>query len=358
MSAPSGPDKPALYLPDFCEPRTVLGVVLIVELTALVLALAGSRSGLGFWTDLARISLFLIWVGLIVSAVLCRVRAQVAGTTVQRGSLAVLGIVAVVLIVVSEVTFQIGQRGFAGFDMEDGTFPEERLPFLARNLAIGAIVTAVALRYLYVTHEWRRNVEMQAQARVHALQARIRPHFLFNSMNTIAALTRSNPARAEEAVQDLADLFRANLSEQRSRITLADELEVASIYERMEKLRLGERLRVDWRTEALPRDAMVPSLMIQPLLENAIYHGIEPRTGGGTVTVTGELAHGLVTVVVRNPLPANASVREGNRLALANIRERLMLMYGERAAVKAGRFDEEYIVTLRFPYQNHAGAAA
>lgn len=357
MSAAGGPDKPALYLPDFCAPRTVLGVVLIVELTALVLALAGNRTGLGFWTDLARISLFLIWVGLIVSAILCRVRTRVAGTTVQRGSLAVLGIVVLVLIVVSEVTFQIGQRGFAGFDLDDGTFPEERLPFVARNLAIGLIVAAVALRYFYVTHEWRRNVEMQAQARVHALQARIRPHFLFNSMNTIAALTRSNPARAEDAVQDLADLFRANLSEQRSQITLADELEVASIYERMEKLRLGDRLRVDWQTDALPRDAMVPSLMIQPLLENAIYHGIEPRTGGGTVTVTGELAHGLVTVMVRNPLPANAVVRDGNRLALANIRERLMLMYGDRAAVKAGRFDDEYIVTLRFPYRGAAEAA-
>ena len=126
----------------------------------------------------------------------------------------------------------------------------------------------------------------------------------------------------------------------------------------MEKLRLGERLQVEWRTAELPSDALVPSLVIQPLLENAIYHGIEPRTGGGTITVTGELAHGLLTIVVRNPLPADAVAREGNRLALANIRERLMLMYGERAAVKAGRFDDEYIVTLRFPYRSAQGAAA
>ena len=156
---------------------------------------------------------------------------------------------------------------------------------------------------------------------------------------------------AEEAVQDLADLFRANLSEKRAQITLADELEVAGIYERIEKLRLGERLAVDWRTAALPRDAMVPSLMIQPLLENAIYHGIEPRSGGGTVTVTGDYANGLVTIVVRNPAPESPTPRDGNRIALANIRERLALMYGARAAVKAGRFDDEYIVTLRFPHE-------
>jgi two-component system sensor histidine kinase AlgZ len=168
-------------------------------------------------------------------------------------------------------------------------------------------------------------------------------------MNTIAALTRSNPPRAEAAVQDLADLFRATLSDKRETITLAEELEVARTYQRMEQLRLGARLQVEWKTEALPANALVPGLMIQPLLENAIYHGIEPRAEGGTVTISGEVGGGLVTIVVRNPLDPVPGHREGNRLALANIRERLSLMYGERALMKSGRFDAEYIVTLRFP---------
>src|SRR5205823_11868422 len=107
--------------------------------------------------------------------------------------------------------------------------------FALRNVWIGLVVTGLALRYFYVAHEWRRSVELRAAARVHALQARIRPHFLFNSMNTIAALTRSNPARAESAVQDLADLFRATLSDKRDTITLAEELEVARTYQRMER---------------------------------------------------------------------------------------------------------------------------
>ena len=154
------------------------------------------------------------------------------------------------------------------------------------------MVTALALRYFYVTHEWRHNVELQAKARVHALQARIRPHFLFNSMNTIAALTRSNPARAEEAVQDLAELFRANLNEKRSQIPLAEEIDVARTYQRMEQLRLGDRLRVDWKVDSLPTDALVPGLTLQPLLENAIYHGVEPRPDGGVVTVTGRIQQG------------------------------------------------------------------
>src|SRR3954462_8096294 len=120
----------------------------------------------------------------------------------------------------------------------------------------------------------------------------------------------------------------------------------------MEQLRLRDRLDGVWEIHVLTSDTLVPGLTLQPLLENAIYHGVEPRPEGGTITVTGEFNKGMITIVVRNPLPlANLTVRDGNRLALANIKERLDLMYGERATVKAGRFDEEYIVTLRFPFQ-------
>ena len=161
--------------------------------------------------------------------------------------------------------------------------------------------------------------------------------------------THVEVGRKVPAVQDLADLFRATLSEKRGTITLAEELEVARTYQRMEQLRLGPRLEVQWKTESLPGTALVPGLMIQPLLENAIYHGIEPRPDGGRVTISGEISAGLITVVVRNPLGAGPQQRDGNRLALANIRERLELMYGERALMKSGSFDGEYIVTLRFP---------
>jgi two-component system sensor histidine kinase AlgZ len=343
------PPERSLYLPDFCAPRMVLAVVLIVELTALVVTLARESGTLDFFTDLARTSLFLIWIGLSAAAVLCALRARLASMSVARGAAVVLALLSAIVAIVSEAAWRIGQSTLAGGGAMVDLFPREHAAFVARNVAIAFIVSALALRYFYVTHEWRRNVEEQARARVNALQARIRPHFLFNSMNTIAALTRSDPRRAEEAVQDLADLFRANLSEKRNEITIADEIEVARTYERMEQLRLGGRLSVEWRVKGVPSHAIVPSLLIQPLLENAIYHGIEPRPQGGKVTVTGEFANGLITIVVKNPMPDAPVPREGNRLALANIRERLSLMYGERATVKAGRFDDEYIVTLRFP---------
>jgi two-component system sensor histidine kinase AlgZ len=259
-------------------------------------------------------------------------------------------LISALIALISAGAYYLGQTTLVEDAAAGILFPPDLKSFLVRNVAIGLVVTSLALRYFYVTHEWRRNIEMQATARVHALQARIRPHFLFNSMNTIASLTRTNPAVAEQAVQDLADLFRANLSEKRDTITLDQEYEVARTYQRIEELRLGSRLRVDWKIDSLPRKALVPGLMLQPLLENAIYHGIEPRPGGGTVTVTGELSGKLITIVVRNPVGDYQNERDGNRLALANIRERLGLLYGERGLVKSGRYDNEFIVTLRFPH--------
>ncbi|MGA9367104.1 MAG: sensor histidine kinase [Steroidobacteraceae bacterium] len=342
----------SFYLPDFCASRAALAIVLIVELTAVVLALArqGANQSGDFWGDLARTSLFLLWVGLVCAALLCSTRKRLERLTVARGSLAVLTLLLAAIAAISAAAYFIGRSEFGVGAGTAAFFPITAWPFVLRNMAIGFVIIAVALRYFYVTHQWRRNIEMRATARVHALQARIRPHFLFNSMNTIASLTRSDAVLAEQAVQDLADLFRASLSDQYQTITLQEELEVARTYQRIEELRLGPRLQVSWDVDRLPPDARVPGLVLQPLLENAIYHGIEPRPEGGTVSIVGELAGELITIVVRNPVARRESEREGHRLALGNIRERLALLYGELALVKAGRFDEEYIVTLRFPH--------
>jgi len=342
-------DGKAYYLPDFCASRAALAIVLIVEITAFVLVLA-NPSPVGFWLDLARLSLFLIWIALAGAGLLCWSSRWLKRLDAARLSAATLAIIGSVIAAVCAAAWTLGRSQYAEGLGIHGLFPAEFWEFALRSISIGLIITALALRYFYVAHEWQRNVEMQARARVHALQARIRPHFLFNSMNTIASLTRSDPALAEQAVQDLADLFRANLSEKRNTITLEQELEVARIYQRIEELRLGERLRVVWNIHQLPMLALVPGLLLQPLLENAIYHGVEPQPDGGVVTINGELSGGLVTIVVRNAVADRQADREGNKLALANIRERLSLMYGDRALVKAGRFDDEYIVTLRFPH--------
>jgi two-component system, LytTR family, sensor histidine kinase AlgZ len=347
--APAPAEARQLYLPNFCSASAVLAIVTICEITALLLSLARNAGHIDFWSDLGITSMFLLWIALCGAGALCAMRSHLNRQTVALGSALVIGTTVLLVTVISWAAWHLLNTN--DWPSEEPLFATSSGAFMLRNAGITFVVTALALRYFYVMHEWRHNVELQARARVHALQARIRPHFLFNSMNTIAALTRSNPARAEEAVQDLADLFRANLNEKLNQIALAEEIDVARTYQRMEQLRLGDRLRVDWKVDSLPSSALVPGLTLQPLLENAIYHGIEPRPDGGTVTVTGEFNKGMITIVVRNPLPAaNLTMRDGNRLALANIKERMDLMYGESSTVKAGRFDAEYIVTLRFPF--------
>jgi two-component system sensor histidine kinase AlgZ len=339
-------------LPDLCSPLAVFGVVLASQLLALLLTLAGQPGWYAFYNELARTALLLLWIALISAAVLCRARAWLGRFPVVEGSLLTYLLVMASVVAVSEAAFWLGRALGTSAEIGGGWFPTGHWTFLTRNLAVATLVMAPLLRYFYVSQQWQHNVRAQAESRLNALQARIRPHFLFNSMNTIAALTRSNPAAAEQAVEDLADLFRASLRDGQQLIPLSDELEIARVYERMEQHRLGERLRVSWELGDLPREAMIPGLTIQPLLENAIYHGIEPATAPGVITVCGSLRNGRIEIAVRNPVPEGPPLqRQGHGLALANIRERLRLAFGAegRLAVNAER--AAHTVTVTFPAQ-------
>ncbi len=335
------------YIPDFCATRMVFAVVLIAELVAVTLALA--RPDAPFLTELARLSMFLQWLGLTNAALLCYSRRWLARLTVAQSSAAAFILILLNTVLISELALWLGTAfGRVGIER-----PTEHWPFLLRNGGIALIVTALLLRYFFVTHQWQKHVRAEALSRIQALQARIRPHFLFNSMNTIAALTRSDPKRAEEAVEDLADLFRATLRDSHTPLRLKEELELTRIYQRIEALRLGCRLDVRWDVGSLPMRAFVPGLTVQPLLENAIYHGIEPLERGGTVTVSGRVVDGEVELVVSNPVAeagASGEPRTGNRLALDNIRQRLDLAYGGRGSLEVEQAPGLYRVTLRFPY--------
>ena len=350
---------PTFFLPDFCAPRAVLAVVLIVELVAIIFAIARQALHSNFWIDLATGSLFLLWLGLACSAVLCRARPYLQRQTPNRASSLTLLMLTATVGVVSELVYQVGRVW--GGDLPDvAIFPQDHAGFLLRNLAVGAIVSALALRYFYVSAEWKRSIEMEALARIHALQARIRPHFLFNSMNAIAELTRSSPERAEQAVEDLADLFRASLSDATVRIPLREELEIARTHQRIEQLRLGERLRVNWDVAALPGDVLVPSLIVQPLLENAVHHGVEALPAGGTIDIVGVRKGDAIEIEVRNPIPPQPgySEREGNRMALENIRQRLELAWPGRARVETEQTPGQFCARLIFPAADTGRTAA
>jgi two-component system, LytTR family, sensor histidine kinase AlgZ len=352
-SSPPAAKAPTFFLPDFCSSPAVFAVVLIAELVALVIALARQALHTNFWADLAGGSLFLLWIGLTCSAVLCRTRPWLQTLPPARAAMIANGLLVATIGIVSEIVFQVGQLYSGGLsDGEVGFFPSEHAGFVLRNLGVGFIVSALALRYFYVSAEWKRSIEQEALARIRALQARIRPHFLFNSMNTIAALTRSNPERAEQAVEDLADLFRASLSDASARIPLKDELEIARTHQRIEQLRLGDRLTVHWDVDELPMRTLVPSLIVQPLLENAVYHGVEMLPRGGEVFIVGRRQNGQVHIEVRNPILAQAGYanREGNRMALENIRQRLELAWPGRARIETEQRDGEFCARLIFPY--------
>jgi two-component system sensor histidine kinase AlgZ len=225
--------------------------------------------------------------------------------------------------------------------------------FLLRTLTISTVVSAVVLRYLYVQHQWRQQLQAETRARIQVLQARIRPHFLFNSMNTIASLTHTRPDIAEEAINDLSDLFRVSLNHTQERTTLGEELLLARRYLNIEALRLGDRLQVDWNLDDVPLEVRVPPLILQPLLENAIYHGVEPMPEGGTIRISGAVERGMVNLTISNPVPeaAPAPVRTGNHMAQENTRQRLQLACGARGQLELSQPPGEYRVTLRFPEQ-------
>ncbi len=336
-----------LFLPDFCDIGILFAVVLIGELLAFVLVLVPFASG-EFWHDLAVTSLFIQWVGLTSTGLLCASRRWLLRmSNALAATYSYLLILAVTAGLSWAAVWVLGGGAMAA--LFAGALPWD---VLARNVAIGAIISAVALRYFYVQYQWKRNLEREALARFQALQSRIRPHFLFNSMNTIASLTRTRPETAERAVEDLADLFRVSLGDAREPVTLERELEVCRRYLQIEELRMGSRLRVEWDLADCPKDALLPALSVQPVVENAVYHGVEPAAEGGVVRVSAGTDAGGVRVAVANSVPSKARPghREGNRMALDNVAERLAVFFGRRASLETAVDKGLYRVTLRFPY--------
>jgi two-component system sensor histidine kinase AlgZ len=224
---------------------------------------------------------------------------------------------------------------------------------LTSHLLFTLLATALLLSYFALRAKALSPAIIES--RLQALQARIRPHFLFNSINGVLSLVRSDPRRAEEALHDLADLFRVLMRDNRNLAPLADEVELCRQYLDLEKLRLGERLVVDWNVKSMPGDALVPPLVLQPLLENAVYHGIEPSSMPGTISVNIFLSKGDVHAILRNPYRANGGRHhKGNKMALANVRERLALHFDAEASLESRVLTDAYEVHIRMPYRTVA----
>lgn len=218
----------------------------------------------------------------------------------------------------------------------------------ARWLLVVLIVSAALLAYFNLRS--RALSPALVEARLQALQARIRPHFLFNSINAVLSLVRTEPRRAEAALQDMAELFRVLMADNRQLVPLADEVRLCRQYLELEQLRLGERLRVQWHADKMPRDAMMPPLVLQPLLENAVNHGVESSAEPGVVSINIYEVRGEVHVMLRNPYRQDGAHHGGNKMAIGNIRERLALHFDAEAALESRVREGAYQVHIRFPY--------
>jgi two-component system, LytTR family, sensor histidine kinase AlgZ len=212
------------------------------------------------------------------------------------------------------------------------------------------IATAITLYYFYM-HQRAYSPAID-EARLQALQARIRPHFLFNCINAVLSLIRSQPKRAETALEDMADLFRVLMADNRDLVPLAQEIALCRQYLALEKLRLEERLIIEWKIDDMPPDALIPPLLLQPLIENAVYHGIEPLAAGGTITIQIYTKRNEVHLVLNNPYNASNTRLIGNKMALNNIKERLTLHFDLEASLKSTQTNGQYQVHITLPHTN------
>jgi two-component system sensor histidine kinase AlgZ len=335
-----------VYPPSFCNWRLLVAVMVITEVSVVLVGLG--RGGLPGWRWLAMASLYAQWMALFCASGLC-VTSGWTGRFSARGAWAGSWLIAMVLAVV----FSFACWQIAAISAPALIGDSEGMFVLKSTFAVG-LVAIVFFRYLEIRARWRSELMAQAEARVQALQARIRPHFLFNSLNTIASLIPDDPGSAEAATLDLADIFRGSMRRADQLISLSDELDLARQYLDMEKRRLGSRLRIDWRVDELPRGAAVLPLMLQPLLENAVAHGVQALQEGGEIAVYGRAEGELIVVTIGNPLAPEGSDTSGHGMAIRNIRERLSLAFGSQASLLTSQDQEQFYAVLSLPYVKHS----
>lgn len=335
-----------VYPPSFCNWRLLLAVMIITELSVVLIGLG--RGGLPGWQWLGMATVYSQWMALFCASGLC-VTSGWTSRLSARGAWIGSWLMAMWLAMVFSYAAWAAVFVYIP-DMISDTVGM----FVIKSVFAVGLVAVVFFRYLEIRARWRLELMAQAEARVQALQARIRPHFLFNSLNTIASLIPDDPASAEAATLDLADIFRGSMRRADQPIALADELQLARQYLDMEQRRLGERLQVDWRVDELPPAASVLPLMLQPLLENAVAHGVQAHDTGGKISVYGRTEGDHVVITIGNPLAPEGSNTSGHGMAIRNIRERLSLAFGSRADLLTNQDEDRFYAVLSLPYVEHS----
>jgi len=318
---------------DLCQPTLVLRVVLFVQLGVAAGGLAASGSALQWLTQLAMLAFPALAGTLLWLAGVCALKRVYAPMVPwQRAALA-LAMGAATAVAGWSLLLPLGMA-------------EVRAWPVFTTALVGAAFAALV--WAWLDQRARSAKPADASARLAELQSRIRPHFLFNALNTAVALVQIDPERAESVLEDLSQLFRVALAEVGSSVTLAEEIDLAQRYLAIEQVRFGDRLAVSWEIDPATAQARVPPLVLQPLVENAVRHGIETSLAGGTVRVRAKLRHGSATVVISNSLPDTPG-QPGAGIALANVRERLSLLHDFGASLETWRSDGQFHARVMVP---------
>ncbi len=330
-SQPAAADVLPVAVFDACQMGVVLRAVLFVEAAVGVVAMFGA---VGFTEWAVRASLA---TGAALPATL---------SWLLLACLAKRGLVRLVPPVQYALAVLLGAAcGLVGCGVLALSGFAERLPWLACAVS-GALLSGVLVGSLVLRAKGRTPAD--TAARLNELQSRIRPHFLFNTLNSAIALVRAEPARAEALLEDLSDLFRHALADQGGAVTLADEIALAQRYLAIEQVRFGDRLKVQWRLDPAAGSAKLPPLILQPLVENAVIHGVEPSAVGAEVQISTHRKGTVVVIKVTNTVPAGQG-RQGAGVALKNVRERLALLHDVQGQFRYGLRDGVYQVRLEVP---------
>lgn len=318
---------------DVCQPALGLRAVLLVQAVLAVAVLAAStdaadwlaRQGAAAFGGAAGTVLWLV--------LLCSARRWLAAHGMALRGAVMLGLGAGVALA---AWWPLWLAGLA-----DGG--------ALRVLGVGlAGVGLAALLWAWLELRARIWQPAAASARLAELQSRIRPHFLFNTLNTAVALVRVDPARAEAVLEDLSELFRVALAESGASVSLAEEVELAERYLAIEAVRFGSRLQVSWDVDPRAQPARVPPLVLQPLVENAVRHGVEPMPGGGRIHIEARVQRGQALVTVHNTVGDEPS-SPGHGMALRNVRERLRLLHDVGGQCDTWRDEQGFHARITVP---------
>lgn len=329
-AAPAPGVAPALVF-NVCQTGVVLRAVLFVEVCCGVAVVFFARDFLDWVVRVALVTGGALPATLSWLVLACLTKRRVAQWAAPWQYTAAIGLGAV--------------AGVYGCALLAWTSLVQGAPWVASGLS-GALLASL----LVVALVLRSKGELPARtsARLAELQSRIRPHFLFNTLNSAIALVRAEPARAEALLEDLSDLFREALKDSGEPVTLAEEIALAQRYLAIEEVRFGERLRVQWALDPRADGALLPPLLLQPLVENAVRHGVEPSPDGADVRISTECRGSVVVIKVTNTVPAGQGP-SGQGLALQNVRERLALLHDVQGQFRSALKDGVYQVRLEVP---------